>query len=535
MGKRSGKCQAKIVQAGWTKYVQPQALANLTELITRTADHPHESIVVRSPITGEQIGTVPGCTEEDVKLALERARLAQKKWIESPVAQRRNIILRYHDIVLDRQAELLDLLQVEAGKARRDALEEVLDVAINCRHYAYRTESYLKPRWRKGVLPLLTTTRELRHPLGVVGFISPWNYPLTLTISDAIPALLAGNAVIIKPDSQTPFAALLGAKWLYEAGLPNDLIQVLTGHGKTIGAPLIAGVDHICFTGSTATGREIARQAGENLVRCSLELGGKNPMLVLDDADPGKAVQGAIRGCFANAGQLCLSFERLYLQDRIHDSFMHAFIEATGNLRLGDGKDFDVEMGSLISSEQLSKVEDHIRDAVGKGAKILAGGRARPDLGPFFYEPTILAEVTADMKVAREETFGPVVAVYRFQHVEQAIAMANDSPYGLNAGIWTGNVDSARKIAERLECGTVNINEAYAAAWGSVDAPMGGMKASGIGRRHGEEGFLKFTQVQTVSLQRFISVGPWSVLKTELYARIMTAALRLLRHIPGLR
>lgn len=535
MGKRFGKSGARVVEAVRTQEVQPHDLTSLTRLITRTVDDRHGSIIVRSPATGEEIGSVPACTKDDVQLALKRARKAQKKWMELPIAQRRNIILRYHAIVLERQAELLDVLQIEAGKARRDALEEVLDVAINCRHYAYRAESYLEPKWRKGVLPLLTTTWEFRHPVGVVGFISPWNYPLTLTISDAIPALLAGNAVILKPDSQTPFAALLGVQWLLEAGLPDGLFQIVTGYGKTIGAPLIGGVDYICFTGSTETGREIARQAGENLIRCSLELGGKNPMVVLDDADLGKAVQGAIRGCFANAGQLCLSFERVYLQDGIHESFLHAFIEAASNLRLGRGKDFEAEMGSLISAQQLRKVDDHIQDAVGKGAKILTGGRARPDLGPLFYEPTILAEVTADMKVAQEETFGPVVSIYRFKEIEQAIAMANDSLYGLNASIWTDNVGSGREIAKRLKCGTVNINEAYAAAWGSVDAPMGGMKASGIGRRHGEEGFLKFTQAQTVSSQRFVSVGPWPGVKTELYARIMTAALRLLRHIPGLR
>lgn len=519
----------------WTSKVCPHALNDLTGLITRSDDRERELIVVRAPATNEEIGRVPACGEDDVRLALQRARRAQKKWAKCSISQRQKVMLRFHDAVLARRDELLDVLQTEAGKARRDALEEVLDVAINCRHYAFRAKTFLKPRRRKGILPLLTSTREIRHPVGIVGFISPWNYPLTLTLSDAIPALLAGNAAILKPDSQTPFSTLTGLKWLLEAGLPEDVFQVVTGHGDTIGESLLAGVDYVCFTGSTETGRIIGRRAGENLIRCSLELGGKNSMLVLNDADLGRAVDGAIRGCFANAGQLCLSFERLLVQNEIYERFVQIFVERTRNLRIGSEMNFDVEMGSLISAEQLSKVENHVQDAASKGAQILCGGRARPELGPFFYEPTVLTAVTADMKASQEETFGPVVAVYRFREPEEAIAMVNDSLYGLNASIWTRDTARAMKIAQRIQCGTVNINEAYAAAWGSVDAPMGGMKLSGIGRRHGDEGFRKYTETQTVSCQRFISVGPWPAVRTEVYDRTMTAALRLLRYIPGLR
>lgn len=509
--------------------------AQLATWITCESAVEHEQITVIAPATNRPFATIPACTPADVEPALTRARRAQSRWATQPVQRRKEILLRFHDMILQRQAVLLDVLQMETGKARRDALEEILDVAVTARHYALRTKSYLRPRRRKGALPLLTRTVELRHPVGVVGFISPWNYPLTLTLADAIPAISAGNAVIVMPDSRAPFSALLGMQWLREAGLPADVFQVLTGDGATIGPPLIAGVDYLSFTGSTATGRIVARQAGERLIGCSLELGGKNPMLVLNDADLKKAVEGAVRGCFANAGQLCLSFERLYIQRDVYDRFVSAFVARTQALRLGAEMDFAVEMGSLISSEQLSKVDAHVQDALSKGAELLAGGRPRPDLGPFFYEPTILAGVTPDMPAAREETFGPVVAVYPFTDLDAAVAMANGSVYGLNAGIWSRNTALALQLAARLKCGTVNINEAYAAAWASVDAPMGGMKASGIGRRHGDEGLLKYTESQTVAAQKFLSIGPRPFARASLYARGMTLALRLLRHLPGLR
>ena len=535
MGANFVRSVAEGSESLWTRTIYPRVLEDLVSRVTRIPGQTREMLVVRSPTTDRAIADVPICSEDDVHLAQSRARKVQSVWRSFSVEQRKEIILRFHDIVLRRQETILDLLQIETGKARRDAFEEVLDVALVCQHYAFRAKSYLQPKWRKGALPVLTRTWELRHPVGVVGFISPWNYPLTLTISDAIPAILAGNAVILKPDSRTPLTALLGLRWLQEAGLPVDVFQIVTGSGASLGKTLIAGVDHICFTGSTATGRTIASQAGQSLIKCSLELGGKNPMLVMDDADLNKAVNGAIRGCFANSGQLCISFERLLVQKNIYNVFLHEFVKKTKHLRIGPEKNLDVEMGSLISKEQLEKVEDHVRDAESKGARILAGGRARPDLGPFFYEPTILVDVTKDMKVFQQETFGPVVAVTRVADGEEAICMANDSAFGLNASIWTGNVTQGRKMAARIRCGTVNINESYAATWGSVDAPMGGMKASGVGRRHGIEGFAKFTEAQTVAVQSFIPVGPWPFTSGALYARVMTAALRLLKHIPGLR
>ena len=494
-----------------------------------------EMLPVTAPFTGEEIGRIPSCSEADMDEAMLRARRAQIAWSAVSSTERRKILLRFHDLVLKRQDLLLDMIQLETGKARLNAFEEVLDVAISSRYYAIHGENHLKAKRRRGAFPLLTRTMEYRHPVGVVGIISPWNYPLSLAISDALPALFAGNAVILKPDHRTSFTALLGFKLLREAGLPSDAMQIITGDGGKVGPHLLDSVDMISYTGSTATGRQIAEQAGRRLVHCSLELGGKNPLLILNDADIRRGVEGAIRGCFANSGQLCMSFERLYVQDEIYDRFVGAFSERTGKLQLGKGFDFDADMGSLSSARQLATVSDHVRDAVAKGAQLLTGGKARPDLGPYFFEPTILVGVKPGMTVYREETFGPVVSIYRFREIEDGVGMANDSDYGLNAGIWTGNVRKGCAVGASLRCGTVNINESYAAAWGSVDAPVGGMKNSGLGRRHGSEGILKYTEAQTIALQRLLPIGPLPGMPLHRYARQMTEILSLLRRIPGLR
>ena len=355
-----------------------------------------------------------------------------------------------------------------------------------------------------------------------------------MAVSDAIPALLAGNAVLLKPAEITPFAALYAVQLLREAGLPDDLFHVLTGRGRDIGGSLITASDFICFTGSTETGRGVASQAGENLIKCSLELGGKNPMIVLDDADLDRAVHGAIQGCFASAGQLCISFERLYVQSGIFDRFLAAFTRRTAALRLGTALDYSIDIGSLISQDQLDKTREHVEDAVAKGATVLTGGQARPDIGPFFFEPTILRDATTEMMLHREETFGPVVAIYRFDDVEEAIRQANDSEYGLNASIWTRDLRRGREIAQRIRCGTVNVNEAYAATWGA-HAPMGGMRNSGIGRRHGEEGFTKYTESQTIAVAPFAPLFPPFGMAIGVTARLFPALLRAVKQVPGLR
>jgi succinate-semialdehyde dehydrogenase/glutarate-semialdehyde dehydrogenase len=356
-----------------------------------------------------------------------------------------------------------------------------------------------------------------------------------MAITDALPALVAGNGVVLKPDQQTPFTALWGLELLQKAGLPLDLFQIVTGKGSELGTPLIDQTEFIAFTGSTKTGRIVARQAAERLIGCSLELGGKNPMIVLADAHLESAVEGAIRGCFANAGQLCISIERLYVHQSIYDRFVKRLVARVSRMSLDASLDFEADMGSLVSRAQLEKVETQVLDAVARGAKVLTGGRHRPDIGPYFYEPTVLEGVSEEMEICGEETFGPVVAVSSFDTVEEAIDRANDSRYGLNASIWTSDTEAGREVAGQIQAGTVNVNEAYAATWASVDAPMGGFKESGLGRRHGAEGILKYTEAQTISVQRGLPIASPPGVGEKDFSELMSGALRLLRWIPGLR
>jgi succinate-semialdehyde dehydrogenase/glutarate-semialdehyde dehydrogenase len=495
---------------------------------------PREMRRSTAPFTGETVGETPACTAEDVDAAVKRARAAQGAWAKRPVSERAAIFLRYHDMLLDRQDLFLDVIQTETGKARTWAFEELLDVAMTSRYYADHAAGFLKPKSRRGALPGLTSAVEYAHPKGVVGVISPWNYPLTLAVSDAIPALLAGNAVVIKPDAQTPLIALLAIELLVEAGLPADLFIPVTGAGKEIGTPLIDRVDYMMFTGSTETGKAIAVQCAKRLIDFSAELGGKNPMIVCADAPLKKTIEGAVRACFSNSGQLCISIERMYVEDAIYDRFVPAFAGRVKKMVMNAAYDFSAEMGSIVSEDQLKVVSEHVEDAKAKGATVLAGGRARPDLGPLFYEPTVLTGVTEEMELARNETFGPVVAITRVPDVETALEIANDTTYGLNASIWTSDYHRGQQLATRIQAGTVNINEGYSAAWASHDAPMGGMKDSGVGRRHGEKGLLKYTESQTVATQRVMGIAPPPGVSRKRFAQAMTLGLRLMKRIPGL-
>jgi succinate-semialdehyde dehydrogenase / glutarate-semialdehyde dehydrogenase len=509
-------------------------LAKLAELVT-LRDSAHGWMTLYAPFTGQVLGSVPVCTEEDVQLALQRARAAQTSWAKTDLTQRKRIFMRYHDLVIQHRDELLDLIQWETGKARLNAQDEVFDVLINCRHYAARAAQYLRPRRRKGAIPIFTQAMEVLHPKGVVGFIAPWNYPLSLAISDPIPALIAGNSVILKPAGETPFTALFAVSLLFQAGLPRDVFQVVTGKGSVIGPAMFKGINFLSFTGGTSTGRTLASQAGQYLIKCSMELGGKNPGIVLDDADINKSVEGVIHAAFANAGQLCVHMERLYLQDGIYDRFVEALVKRVREMKISSAQEFDVDMGSLISQEQFDKVSQMVVDAVAKGATVLAGGKPRPNLGPYFYEPTLLVNLNSEMEVYADEVFGPVLCIYRFKDIEQAIQAANASTYGLNASIWTRNTALGQQIARRIQTGTVNINDGFSATWGSVDAPMGGMKASGLGRRHGAEGILKYTESQTIAVQSVIPFGPFGSLTPDRYVALMTRILKLMKQIPFLR
>ncbi|MFI9581031.1 succinic semialdehyde dehydrogenase [Streptomyces sp. NPDC052236] len=504
--------------------VTPEVVAQLVRGVVgsgRTVNH--------SPFTGEKLADLPESTPADVAEAFRRARAAQPAWAAIPARARAAVLLRFHDLVLERQAEILDLIQLETGKARLHAHEEVQEVALTARHYGRKAPAYLAPKRHTGAIPVLTRVAELRRPKGVVGLIAPWNYPLALSAADSLPAFAAGNSVVIKPDTETALTALWARDLLIEAGLPEAVLQIVLGEGPVIGPAVVEHADYVSFTGSTATGRDVAQRAAARLIGVSLELGGKNPMLVLADADLDKAAEGAVRACFASAGQLCESVERLYVHESVADAFLERFTARTRALPLGTALAYGAGMGSLAGARQLDAVVRHVDEAVGKGAKVLAGGRARPDVGPYFYEPTILDGVEAPMAVCEEETFGPVVSIYRFRDEEEAIERANATPYGLNASVWTRDGRRGRSIAARLDSGTVNVNEGYAAAYGSVRAPLGGMKDSGLGRRHGSEGILKYTEAQTVAQQRLLPLGPAFGMDDEKYAAFMNLSLKAMK------
>lgn len=481
-----------------TYVLEPDDLRTLTGRLVVGPGHVTHTPV--APFTGAPIAAIPLSTPEDVARAARRARAAQRLWAAQPVRQRAAVLLRLHDLLLQRQSEVLDLIQVETGKARVHAFEEVVDIANVARHYGLRAASYLADRRVPGLVPGLTPTRVVRHPVGVVGVVSPWNMPLTLVLGDMLPALVAGNAVLLRPDRQTTLTALWAAELLDDAGLPADVLQVVSGD-RTIAGAVVDHVDAVVFTGPTRAGRDVAARAGTRLIPATLELGGKNAVYVADDVDVEATAKGLVRTCFASAGQVCVSAERIYVHQAVYDDLVEAFVARTEALRLGSGWDYRSDMGSLTSAEQLARVVEHVEDAVGHGATVLTGGEQRPDVGPYFYAPTILADVPPEARCFREETFGPVVALYPVASDDEAVAAVNDSEYGLAAGVWTSDERRGWSIARRLRAGSVAVNEAYIAAWAPVGAPQAGWGTSGVGARHGREALLAATRPQTIALQ----------------------------------
>ena len=488
-----------------------------------------QSVEIVAPLTGETIVDLPQSGPGDVRHAFEKARSAQAAWAARPVGERAAVLRRLHDLLLDNSEHLLSLLQVETGKTRLHAFEEIGVAAATARHYAHSARGYLRPKHKLGVLPVLTKVTEYRQPKGVVGVITPWNYPLALAAMDILPALVAGNGIVHKPDNQTVLSGVYLRQLAVQAGLPAELWQVVTGDGPVTGPAVVDHADYVAFTGSTRTGRQVAQQAAGRLIGCSLELGGKNAMIVFDDADLDKTVSGAIRACYTSAGQLCISIERMYVHHAVYDQFVDRFVTEVKALKLGSRLDFSADVGSLTNTKQLETVTQQVEDARIKGAHVLAGGRRRPDIGPLFYEPTVLTDVAPGMTLYAEETFGPVVSLYRFDNEAEVVQAANDTRFGLSASIWTRDSKRAKEAALRLHSGMVNVNEAYAAAFGSVAAATGGMGDSGVGRRSGAEGIWRYTEIQTVARQTLMPIAPAFGLSPERYTKYLGSALRLLK------
>ena len=519
-----------LAETAWSE----RRLYALAKRVGTPTTHDNFTLPVTAPAYGEEIAAIPELTAAEVDEAVEQSRTAAQSWREYSVSERAAVLDTFADLVADHQEELMDLIQLETGKSRIHALEETIDVPQNAAYYADRGPEILATDTRQSGIPLLTSAEVQFDPVGVVGIISPWNYPLVLSFADAIPALLAGNGVVLKPDEKTPFTALRLAELLEEAGLPEGVLTVVTGDGPTVGSALIERIDYLTFTGSSETGRIVAEQAGRNLIDCSLELSGKNPMVILEDAKIETAVRGAIQGSFTNAGQVCLASERIYVAGPIYEEFLERFVEATEALTLGAEFGFGATVGSLIDADQLDRVRSHVSDAVESGATIQAGGSARPDIGPYFFEPTILTNVPADSLPACEETFGPVAVVEPVESVEEAIEKANDSDHGLNASVWSSDRERAKEVARQIQSGTVCINDPFLVGWASYDAPMGGVKESGIGRRHGPEGLTRYTEPKTIATSR---VGPLTAMPgvpDRLFARGFSAFANTMRRLKRL-
>ncbi len=490
------------------------------------------TVTVPSPATGEALHELPRSSAADVRDAIARARLAQLAWARAGFAARRRVLLRAHDLLLDRRELLLDLVQLESGKTRGQALEELYQAASVTRYNALTADRVLRGQRRRAGVPVATTTRVRFRPKGVAGVITPWNYALSLAAMDVVPALAAGCAVVQKADDQGALSILALRRAFIDAGVPEALWAVVTGPASEVGETLTDHVDFICFTGSTAVGRTIAEKAGRRLVGASLELGGKNAMIVLDDVDPQQAAADAAYACFSAMGQLCVSMERLYVHRAVAGPFIRALVDRLDTATLGSSLDYSSDFGSLASAAQLDRVTRELDDALTKGATVLAGGRPRPDIGPWFFQPTVLTGVTPEMRVHAEETFGAIASLYIVDTDDEAILAANASEYGLNASVLTRSARRGRRIADALEAGSVNINEGYRGSFGSVDAPMGGMKASGVGRRNGPEGLLRFVEPVTVSRATGLLQLPRTGREFSLLAGpfvLLARALRLLR------
>ncbi|CAN5471150.1 aldehyde dehydrogenase family protein [soil metagenome] len=488
-----------------------------------------EQIEVENPATGGIAGTVPKMGPEEVAPIVARARAAQPGWEALGFEGRAKVLLRAQKWILDHADRVMQTIVSETGKTYNDAQTTEIGYAAGAfGFWARNAPKYLADERVRSASPFLAGKKiVLRYrPLGVVGVIGPWNYPLTNSFGDCIPALAAGNSVVLKPSSVAPLTSLVMAEMLEESGLPRDVYQVITAAGD-VAAELIDHVDFVMFTGSTAIGKEVAERAARTLTPVGLELGGKDPMIVLRDADLEKAANAATYYSMQNGGQTCISVERVYVEEPVHDEFVKLVTEKVGKLRQGvPTKPGNVDVGAVTSAPQQEVIASHVKDAVEKGAKIAVGGRRRDRAGRFF-EPTVLTGVDHSMECMTEETFGPTLPVMKVRDAEHAIALANDSIYGLQASVWTKDVSRGEQVAKRIEAGVSSVND-HQVNYLGLEIPMGGWKSSGLGTRHGRDGIRKYTRKQASVITRFglkreIFMFPYSGWSSKLIGAVTKA------------
>ena len=481
-----------------------------------------------NPATGEVLREFECVSESEVGAAVARAHTGQASWNEQSVRRRIAVLRNFQALLHERKTEVARLITQEAGKPYVEALVTEVMVVLDAARFLIQNAFGLlrEERLPHGNLAMKTKAGTIRRePYGVVGIVSPWNYPFSIPATEALAALVAGNAVVVKPSECTSLAALELERLLHRAGVPEDVFRVLPGDGSTGAALIGSAIDKLIFTGSVATGKRVAQSAAARLLPVVLELGGKDPMLVLDDADVDVASSAAVWGAFVNTGQTCLSVERCYVHRSLYERFLSACVEKTKKLRVGNGLDETTDVGAMIHERQLRIVESQVEDARTRGARILAGGKRLPELGANFYAPTVMADVTHDMRIMQEETFGPVLPVRSFESDDEAVRLANDSEFGLAASVWTRDKARGEALARRIDAGTVMVNDTVA-CFGISEAPHGGVKASGLGRTHGKFGLEEMVRIKYIDSDRLPGMKKvWWYGYGERFSRQMEAFL----------